>query len=104
WTSDVCSSDLDFSLCVAEQLANASIWGHGFAPSIFDGVFEVLSYKILKDKHLKLSLPYPEVQYPIEAIQFNLDSSAWDYRADKVHVVFQLDINDWKGKQHLQLM
>ena len=94
----------DFSLWFAEHLANASIWGHGFAPPIFDGVFDVLSFKVLKDKHLKLSLRYPDVQYPIEAIQFNFDSSAWDYRAEKVHLLFQLDINEWNGKQSLQLM
>ncbi|CAM3583825.1 single-stranded-DNA-specific exonuclease RecJ [Psychrobacter glaciei] len=94
----------DFSLWFAEHLANASIWGHGFAPPIFDGVFEVLSFKVLKDKHLKLSLRYPDVQYPIEAIHFNFDSEAWDYRAEKVHVLFQLDINEWNGKQSLQLM
>ena len=94
----------DFSLWFAEHLTNASIWGHGFAPPIFDGVFEVLSFKILKDKHLKLSLRYPGVQYPIEAIQFNFNSSAWDYRAEKVHLLFQLDINEWNGKQSLQLM
>ena len=94
----------DFSLWFAEHLADASIWGHGFAPPIFDGVFEVLNFKILKDKHLKLSLRYPDVQYPIEAIQFNFDSSAWDYRAAKVHILFELDINEWNGKQSLQLM
>lgn len=94
----------DFSLWFAEHLAEASIWGHGFAPPIFDGVFEVLSFKVLKDKHLKLSLRYPEVQYPIEAICFNFDSSAWDYRAEHVHLLFQLDINEWNGKQNLQLM
>lgn len=94
----------DFSLWFAEHLADASIWGHGFAPPIFDGVFEVLSFKVLKDKHLKLSLRYPDVQYPIEAIYFNFDSSAWDYRAEKVHLLFQLDINEWNGKQSLQLM
>ncbi|WP_201583886.1 single-stranded-DNA-specific exonuclease RecJ [Psychrobacter immobilis] len=94
----------DFSLWFAEHLANASIWGRGFAPPIFDGVFEVLSFKILKDKHLKLSLRYPDVQYPIEAIYFNFDSEVWDYRAEKVHVLFQLDINEWNGKQSLQLM
>ena len=94
----------DFSLWFAEHLANASIWGHGFAPPIFDGVFDVLSFKVLKDKHLKLSLRYPDVQYPIEAIQFNFDSGAWDYRAEKVHLLFQLDINEWNGKQSLQLM
>lgn len=94
----------DFSLWFAEHLAESSIWGHGFAPPIFDGVFEVLNFKILKDKHLKLSLRYPDVQYPIEAIQFNFDNSAWDYRADKVHILFELDINEWNGKQSLQLM
>ncbi|MBI0426797.1 single-stranded-DNA-specific exonuclease RecJ [Psychrobacter sp. NG27] len=94
----------DFSLWFAEHLANASIWGHGFAPPIFDGIFEVLSFKVLKDKHLKLSLRYPDVQYPIEAICFNFDNDAWDYRAKKVHILFQLDINEWNGKQSLQLM
>lgn len=94
----------DFSLWFAEHLAHASIWGHGFAPPIFDGVFEVLSFKILKDKHLRLSLRYPGVQYPIEAIYFNFDHSIWDYRAEQVHLLFQLDINEWNGKQSLQLM
>ncbi|WP_372845051.1 single-stranded-DNA-specific exonuclease RecJ [Psychrobacter sp.] len=94
----------DFSLWFAEHLAESNIWGHGFAPPIFDGVFEVLNFKILKDKHLKLSLRYPDVKYPIEAIQFNFDSSTWDYRAEKVHILFELDINEWNGKQSLQLM
>ncbi|MGO2124754.1 MULTISPECIES: single-stranded-DNA-specific exonuclease RecJ [unclassified Psychrobacter] len=94
----------DFSLWFVEHLADASVWGHGFAPPIFDGVFEVLSFKVLKDKHLKLSLRYPDVQYPIEAIYFNFDSSVWDYRAKQVHLLFQLDINEWNGKKSLQLM
>lgn len=94
----------DFSLWFVEHLAEASIWGHGFAPPIFDGVFEVLSFKVLKDKHLKLSLRYPDVQYPIDAIYFNFDHEVWDYRAEKVHLLFQLDINEWNGKQSLQLM
>ena len=94
----------DFSLAFADGLADASIWGHGFAPPIFDGVFEVLSFKVLKDKHLKLSLRYPDVQYPIDAIYFNYDHNAWDYRAEQVHILFELDINEWNGKQNLQLM
>ncbi|WP_299331075.1 single-stranded-DNA-specific exonuclease RecJ [uncultured Psychrobacter sp.] len=94
----------DFSLWFADELANASIWGHGFAAPIFDGVFEVLSFKILKDKHLKLSLRYPGVQYPIDAIYFNFDIDVWDYRAEKVHILFELDVNEWNGKRSLQLM
>ncbi|WP_025646380.1 MULTISPECIES: single-stranded-DNA-specific exonuclease RecJ [Psychrobacter] len=94
----------DFSLWFADELADASIWGHGFAAPIFDGVFEVLSFKILKDKHLKLSLRYPGVQYPIDAIYFNFDTDVWDYRAEKVHILFELDVNEWNGKRSLQLM
>ena len=94
----------DFSLAFADGLADASIWGHGFAAPMFDGVFEVLSFKVLKDKHLKLSLRYPDVQYPVDAIYFNYDHNAWDYRAEQVHILFELDINEWNGKQNLQLM
>ena len=94
----------DFSLHFADMLKYAAIWGHGFAPPIFDGVFEVVQFKILKDKHLKLSLRYPEVQYPIDAICFNFDTDKWDYRATQVHLLFELDINEWQGKQSIQLM
>ncbi len=94
----------DFSLSFADFINNASIWGHGFAKPVFDGVFEVLNFKVLKDKHLKLNLRYPEVQYPIEAIYFNYDSQAWDYRAQSVHLLFELGINEWRGNQSLQLI
>ncbi len=94
----------DFSLWFTDELADASIWGQGFAAPIFDGVFEVLSFKILKDKHLKLSLRYPGVQYPIDAIYFNFDTEVWDYRAEQVHLLFELNVNEWNGKRSLQLM
>ena len=94
----------DFSLSFADMLKNASIWGHGFVPPVFDGVFSVASFRVLKDKHLKLSLQYPKVQYPIEAIWFNFDAAAWDYKAQQVHVLFELDINEWNGNQNVQLM
>ena len=84
----------DFSLWFADELADASIWGHGFAAPIFDGIFEVLSF----------SLRYPGVQYPIDAIYFNFDTDVWDYRAEKVHILFELDVNEWNGKRSLQLM
>ncbi len=94
----------DFSLQFVDTLNNASTWGHGFVPPMFDGVFTVLSFRILKDKHLKLSLTYPEVQYPIDAIWFNFDSKVWDYQAKQVHLLFTLDINEWHGNQNIQLM
>lgn len=94
----------DFSLQFADHINNTNIWGHGFVAPQFDGVFEVLSFKVLKDKHLKLSLKYPGVMYPVDAIWFNYDSEKWDYRADEVHILYGLDINEWNGNQSLQLM
>ena len=61
----------DFSLAFAKAAKNISVWGNGFAPPAFDGVFRVLNFRILKDKHLKLTLSTEGVMYPIEAIWFN---------------------------------
>lgn len=94
----------DFSLQFVEALTQNYIWGHGFVAPQFDGLFEVIESRILKDKHLKLSLKYPGVLYPVDAIWFNYDSDKWDYRAKEVHVLFELNINEWNGNQNIQLM
>ena len=94
----------DFSLQFVEALTHSHIWGHGFVAPQFDGVFEVLDSRILKDKHLKLSLKYPGVLYPVDAIWFNYDTDKWDYRAKEVHVLFELNINEWNGNQNIQMM
>lgn len=94
----------DFSLQFVETLTHSYIWGHGFVPPQFDGVFEVMESRILKDKHLKISLRYPGVLYPVDAIWFNYDNSKWDYRAKQVHLLYELNINEWNGNQNIQLM
>lgn len=94
----------DFSLQFVEALTHSHIWGHGFVAPQFDGLFEVLDSRILKDKHLKLSLKYPGVLYPVDAIWFNYDTDEWDYRAKEVHVLFELNINEWNGNQNIQMM
>ena len=94
----------DFSLRFAHALKTVSVWGNGFAPPTFDGVFELVNFRILKDKHLKLTLRHDGVQYPIDAIWFNYDVDSWDYRASRVHILFSLEINEWQGNQQLQLM
>ncbi|MFL1732484.1 single-stranded-DNA-specific exonuclease RecJ [Moraxella oculi] len=94
----------DFSLSFAQRLKDISVWGNGFAPPAFDGMFEVLNFRVMKDKHLKLTLRLSCVQYPIDAIWFNYDDKKWDYRASFVHVLYTIDINEWQGNQILQLV
>lgn len=93
----------DISLAFADSLSQF-LWGQGFLPPVFDGVFGVQSHKILKDKHLKFSLSYEQVQYPIDAIWFNFDNKAWDYRADRVHILYKLAVNEWQGNRRVQLI
>ncbi|MDO4427502.1 MAG: single-stranded-DNA-specific exonuclease RecJ [Moraxella sp.] len=94
----------EISLAFAERLKNLTIWGHGFMRPSFDGVFEVLSARVLKDKHLKLNLVLAGVQYPIDAIWFNYKKEMWDYRASRVHILYELDINEWQGNQSVQFV
>ncbi|AXT94442.1 recombinase RecJ [Moraxella catarrhalis] len=94
----------EFSLSFVDRLKNISVWGNGFVPPVFDGKFEVINHRILKDKHLKLSLKMAGVQYPIDAIWFNYQADSWDYRAFGVHILYTLDINEWQGSQSLQLV
>lgn len=94
----------EFSLQFAQTLSQISVWGNGFALPSFDGEFEVLQHRVLKDKHLKLVLKMAGVQYPIDAIWFNYEPSVWDYRASRVHILYTLDINEWQGNQSLQLV
>ncbi|UNU72988.1 single-stranded-DNA-specific exonuclease RecJ [Moraxella nasovis] len=94
----------DFSLQFATDLKNISVWGNGFVLPSFDGVFHIVDAKVLKDKHLKLTLKHDGVMYPIDAIWFNYDADRWDYRASLVHILYTLDINEWKGVQNIQLI
>ena len=53
-------------------------------------------------KHLKLSLK--DENYFIDAIGFNLGQFAADYQiGDKVAVVGSLEINEFNGKQNMQI-
>ena len=94
----------EFSLNFADKLKSISVWGNGFVPPVFDGEFEVINQRILKDKHLKLTLKMAGVQYPIDAIWFNYRADDWDYRAFGVHILYTLEINEWQGSQSLQLI
>ncbi|MDS4021530.1 MAG: single-stranded-DNA-specific exonuclease RecJ [Candidatus Competibacter sp.] len=92
----------DFTLELAEQLREAGPWGQGFPEPLFDGVFEVLSHQIMKDRHLKLWLRPPGTALSLEAIAFQR-ASEFDPGAARVRVAYRLDANEWRGERRLQL-
>lgn len=94
----------ELCLIVAEQLREAGPWGQGFPEPLFDGVFEVVSYRVLNDKHVKMVLRLPAGSAAIDAIAFNkaADFDGSDRR--QVRIAYRLDINEWRGRRNPQLI
>ena len=80
------------------RLLEREIWGHGFAPPVFDDTFRVENQRILKDKHLKLQLKKGNTR--IDAIQFNHAEPA----GQNIHAAFRLAVNEYNGVAGVQLM
>lgn len=98
----------EFTVDFVDSLQTLAIWGHGFVAPIFDGVFVVQDYRVLKERHLKLWLSYPDVPFTIEAIWFNADFDAIALFAinrsvSKVHLLYELEKNLFNGQTKLQL-
>lgn len=98
----------EFSLEFVDALQSLSIWGHGFVAPVFDGVFVIQDYRVLKERHLKLGLSYPDVAFTIEAIWFNADFEAVSIAAinrsvSKIHLLYELEKNVFNGQVKLQL-
>ena len=89
---------------VCEQLKYASPWGQLFPEPVFDDVFRVLGWRIVGEKHLKLDLVREDTGENYAAIAFNktdVDLPAGD---DNIHIVYRLDVNEFRGKRNLQLI
>jgi single-stranded-DNA-specific exonuclease len=99
-------SPADFTLPLACEIVNAGPWGQNFPEPVFDGEFWLLQQRIVGGKHLKLVLaPLSDKQNAIDAIAFNIDTEQWpDNTLKKVQVAYHLSVNEFKGRQSVQLM
>ena len=97
-------ADECFDLAFAQLLQQAGPWGQAFPEPVFDGEFTLLSQKMLSDKHLKMMLQTASGKL-VDAIWFNADNKAWpNVNVQKVQLAYQLDINEFRDKQNLQLI
>jgi len=96
----------DFDLDIAHGLQQAGPWGQGFPEPLFDGKFLVVNQRLVGDKHLKLTLALPEKpQQLIDGIAFNINLEEWPaHDVETVRLVYQLSVNEYRGKETLQLM
>lgn len=92
-----------FTEAFAELLREAGPWGQHFPEPLFHGEFLVMDQRLLKEKHLKLSLSHVQSNRIFDAIAFNIDKDQWSTRATRVRMAYRLDINEFRGVRNLQL-
>jgi single-stranded-DNA-specific exonuclease len=87
---------------LAEQLRLAGPWGQAFPEPVFDGEFELESWRVVGEAHLKLRLRHADGGAPLDAIEFG----GWrgDPPPPRLHVAYQLDLDDWRDRHGVQLL
>ncbi|WGL16606.1 single-stranded-DNA-specific exonuclease RecJ [Microbulbifer bruguierae] len=98
----------EFSMETAALLRACAPWGQAFPEPEFDGEFLLLQHRIVGERHLKMTVaPLSAPQQAIDAIAFNIDPDLWSapvVPVERVKLAFKLDINEFRGRQSLQLM
>ncbi|GAB2881933.1 single-stranded-DNA-specific exonuclease RecJ [Microbulbifer echini] len=95
----------DYTLHTATLLRTCAPWGQAFPEPIFDGEFLLLQQRIVGERHLKMVVAPPQApQLALDAIAFNVDTDQWPQAAEKVRLAFKLDVNEFRGRESLQLM
>lgn len=97
--------DADFDLGLASELRFAGPWGQHFPEPVFDGCFDIVTQRIVGEKHLKLTLRRGESGVLLDAIAFNVDLGTWpDESIQRAEIAYRLDVNEYRGRQSVQLM
>ncbi|WP_442967924.1 single-stranded-DNA-specific exonuclease RecJ [Rheinheimera sp.] len=89
---------------IAELLQQAGPWGQAFPEPVFEGRFKLVQQRLLSEKHLKMVLQASDGKL-VDAIWFNADNKSWpNTSVRQVQLAYQLDINDFRDQQNLQLL
>jgi len=94
----------DFGLPLAESIRNAGPWGQCFVEPTFDGDFEVIDWRVVGEKHLKMQLQSPDAEQPISAIAFNAPAALLQESDGYIHAAYRLDVNEFRNKKTPQLI
>jgi single-stranded-DNA-specific exonuclease len=92
----------EFTADNARALRYAAPWGQAFPEPAFDNVFAVASWRAVGEKHLHMQLRPVQGGDALEAILF--DALAAMPPPARVRALYQLDLNDWNGRERLQLL
>ncbi len=90
----------EFSRASAEALRDGGPWGQGYPEPLFDGEFDVLSWRIVGERHLKLELGHAGRR--LNAIEFG----GWQGAppSPRVRVAYRLEPDGYRGGDAVQLI
>ena len=94
----------ELSLQLAETLRFAGPWGQCFSEPLFDDKFDVLDWRIVGEKHLKLKLRHNVSGEQVEAIAFNQDAKVLDAGETAIRMIYRMDVNEFRGRKTVQLI
>jgi single-stranded-DNA-specific exonuclease len=100
--SDGAIAEQEMNLETARAISDGGPWGQGFAEPIFDDRFEVISSRVVGEKHWKLVMRPAGGDLVVDAIAFNAVESL-PVMPQTVHAAYRLDENEWQGRVSLQL-
>jgi single-stranded-DNA-specific exonuclease len=83
----------------AEAIRDGGPWGQAFPEPHFDGEFQVLSTRIVGQRHLRMELGIGALR--VNAIEFG---GAADPPGDRVRIAYRLEPDDYRGGDAFQLV
>jgi len=95
----------EFHLELAKALRHAGPWGQHFTEPLFHGVFQIVTQRVVGEKHLKLVLKTECGSLTLDGIAFNVDRDIWpNPNVRWVELAYKLDVNEYQGRESVQLM
>jgi single-stranded-DNA-specific exonuclease len=77
---------------------HTAVWGQGFAPPVFSEEVEVVSQRLVGEKHLQLKLRHQG--QPVDAIWFGHTEPL----PARVKLAFRLDADEWQGVRRVRFL
>ncbi len=77
---------------------HSEVWGQGFAPPTFSEVVEVVSQRLVGEKHLSLKLRHQG--QPVDGIWFGRTEPL----PARVKIAFRLDAEEWQGRRVVKFL
>lgn len=100
--SDGALAPHEFDRRHADWLRDGGPWGQGFPEPLFDGEFELVDWRVVGARHLRLRVRCEGVAHPLDAIQFG----GWHEARPpaRMRLGYRLEADDYRGGDAIRLL